>query len=80
MSSEARSIEALPQENSRAPVHCLRFVAVALWLAMASSQDVAAMSRLVKDLWGQLPRRDRDQMLQPLNEQFVPEYADEIEE
>ncbi len=37
------------------------------------------VSQLVKDLWGQLPQRQRQQILQPLSEEFLPKYATEIE-
>ncbi len=36
-------------------------------------------SQLIKDLWGNLPERQREQILQPLSETFLPEYAEEIE-
>ena len=39
----------------------------------------AATGKLVKDLWGQLPERQRQQILQPLGEEFLPKYASEIE-
>ena len=32
------------------------------------------MKGLLKDLWGQLPLRDREQMLQSSPEQFLPKY------
>ncbi len=38
-----------------------------------------AAGDLVKDLWGKLPERQRQQILQPLNEKFLPKYASEIE-
>jgi hypothetical protein len=38
-----------------------------------------AAGELVKDLWGKLPERQRQQILQPLNEKFLPKYASEIE-
>ena len=41
--------------------------------------DKGAMARLVKDRWGRLPERQRDELLQPLSEEFVPEYAAETE-
>ena len=41
--------------------------------------DLAATGQLVKDLWGKLPLRQRQQILQPLSEEFLPKYADEIE-
>ena len=37
-------------------------------------------SELVKDLWGHLPERQRQQILQPLSEDFLPKYSTEIEE
>jgi len=36
-------------------------------------------SQLIKDLWGNLPERQREQILQPLSETFLPKYAEEIE-
>lgn len=36
--------------------------------------------KMVKDLWGSLPQRQREQILQPLREDFLPEYAAEIEQ
>lgn len=36
--------------------------------------DMAEMKNLMKDLWGQLPLRDREQMLQSSPEQFLPKY------
>jgi hypothetical protein len=42
--------------------------------------DLAATGELVKDLWGHLPERQRQQILQPLGEDFLPRYATEIEE
>lgn len=41
--------------------------------------DLAAAGDLVKDLWGQLPERQRQQILQPLSDEFLPKYATEIE-
>ncbi|MGI9428155.1 MAG: hypothetical protein ACR2NM_05825 [Bythopirellula sp.] len=43
------------------------------------STELAVASELVKDLWGQLPERQREQILQPLSEEFLPKYASEIE-
>ena len=40
----------------------------------------AAVGNLVKDLWGRLPERQREELLQPLSEEFLPEYAADIEE
>jgi hypothetical protein len=42
--------------------------------------NLAATAELVKDLWGHLPERQRQQILQPLSEDFLPQYATEIEE
>jgi hypothetical protein len=42
--------------------------------------DRTAVANLVKDLWGRLPERQREELLQPLSEEFLPEYAAEIEE
>jgi len=39
----------------------------------------AATADLIRDLWGHLPQRQRDQILQPLSEEFLPKYAPEIE-
>jgi hypothetical protein len=41
--------------------------------------DLSAVAQLVKDRWGRLPERQRDEILQPLSEEFVPEYAAETE-
>ncbi len=43
------------------------------------STDLAVAGELVKDLWGKLPERQREQILQPLSEEFLPKYASEIE-
>jgi len=42
--------------------------------------DLEATGTLVRDLWGHLPERQREQILQPLSEDFLPKYATEIEE
>ena len=39
-----------------------------------------AVGQLVFDLWGQLPERERQQILQPLSEDFLPKYAPEIQQ
>jgi hypothetical protein len=36
--------------------------------------DMAAMQSLLKDLWGHLPERQREQMLQSSVEEFLPKY------
>jgi len=43
------------------------------------STDLAVAGELVKDLWGKLPERQRQKILQPLREDFLPKYAREIE-
>lgn len=43
------------------------------------STERAVAGELVKDLWGKLPERQRQQILQPLSEEFLPKYASEIE-
>ena len=43
------------------------------------STEAVIAGELVKDLWGQLPERQREQILQPLSEEFLPKYASEIE-
>ena len=48
-------------------------------VATAEPVDHAAIGRLVRDVWGTLPERQRDEMLQPLAEEFLPEYAADIE-
>ncbi len=42
--------------------------------------DMQEMQALLKRLWGELPERDREQMLQYPVEQFLPEYEQMIEE
>jgi hypothetical protein len=50
-------------------------------LNSASAQPVekASVDELVKDLWGHLPERSREQMLQSFSAEFLPEYELEIE-
>jgi hypothetical protein len=64
----ARSMSAPDQTNVTAATHA------------AAPADRAAINGLVKDLWGRLPQRQRDELLQPLSEEFLPAYAAEIEE
>ena len=45
-----------------------------------SRTDMEQMQTLMKRLWGELPQRDREQMLQYPVEQFLPEYEQMIEE
>jgi hypothetical protein len=42
--------------------------------------DMAQMKSLLKDLWGQLPDKAREQMLQSSPEQFLPKYELLIEQ
>ena len=35
---------------------------------------------MVKDLWGHLPERSREQMLQSFSDEFLPKYELEIEQ
>ncbi len=44
----------------------------------ANQQLTAATTQLIKDLWGHLPERQQEQILQPLGEEFLPQYAEEI--
>lgn len=44
-----------------------------------ASAALIAVGDLVKDLWGHLPQRQREQILQPLSAEFLPQYATEIE-
>lgn len=48
-------------------------------LPTAQPVDRQAVARLIRDVWGKLPQRQRDEILQPLAEEFLPEYAAEIE-
>lgn len=48
--------------------------------APPSRTDMEHMQVLLKRLWGELPERDREQMLQYPVEQFLPEYELMIEE
>lgn len=45
----------------------------------AKRVDMAQMQDLMKDVWGQLPDRAREQMLQSSVDQFLPEYEVLIE-
>jgi hypothetical protein len=42
--------------------------------------DAQQMQGLLKDLWGQLPEKAREQMLQTSPEQFLPKYELMIEQ
>jgi hypothetical protein len=40
---------------------------------------MAQMQELLKDLWGHLPERVREQLLQAPTDEFLPKYQLEIE-
>jgi hypothetical protein len=42
--------------------------------------DKGALEATVKDLWGHLPERSREQMMQSFSEEFLPKYELEIEQ
>jgi hypothetical protein len=46
----------------------------------AQPVDKADREALVKDLWGHLPARSREQMLQSFSDEFLPKYELEIEQ
>ncbi len=46
----------------------------------AQPTDKADLDELVKNLWGHLPERSREQMLQSFSDEFLPEYQFEIEQ
>jgi hypothetical protein len=48
--------------------------------AAARKPDVAAMRAIMKRLWGMLPEREREQMLQSPVEEFPPDYELQIED
>jgi hypothetical protein len=48
--------------------------------AAAKPADKGDMEALVKDLWGHLPQRSREQMLQLFSDEFLPKYELEIEQ
>ena len=41
--------------------------------------DMAEMMAVIKQVWGELPEKERQQMLQTSVEEFLPKYADLIE-
>jgi hypothetical protein len=51
-------------------------------LDRASDQPIekGEINELVKDLWGHLPERSREQMLQSFSDEFLPKYELEIEQ
>jgi hypothetical protein len=46
----------------------------------AKPVDKGDLEAVVKDLWGHLPERSREQMLQSFSEEFLPKYELEIEQ
>jgi hypothetical protein len=46
----------------------------------AQRPDPEAMREMMKRVWGHLPQREREQMQQSLNEQFLPQYELQIEQ
>ncbi len=42
--------------------------------------DMAEMIAVIKQVWGELPEKERQQMLQSSIEEFLPKYADMIEQ
>jgi hypothetical protein len=48
--------------------------------AGGKSVDKADFEELAKQLWGHLPQRTREQMMQSFSEEFLPKYEREIEE
>jgi hypothetical protein len=48
--------------------------------ATAGRPDMGQMQSLVKKIWGELPETTRQQMLEPLVEEFLPKYELLIEE
>jgi hypothetical protein len=48
--------------------------------AGGESVDKADFEELAKQLWGHLPQRTREQMMQSFSEEFLPKYEREIEE
>jgi hypothetical protein len=48
--------------------------------ASAKPVDRGEVGTMVKDLWGHLPDRSREQMMQSFSEEFLPKYELEIEQ
>ena len=46
----------------------------------AKSVDAGDIENTVKELWGHLPERSREQMLQSFSDEFLPKYQTEIEQ
>jgi len=46
----------------------------------AQKPDAEQIQQLIKQLWGQLPQRDRERMIQSPPEEFLPKYESMIEE
>jgi hypothetical protein len=48
--------------------------------ASAQPVDKGDVNELVKELWGHLPERAREQMLQSFSDEFLPKYEQEIQQ
>lgn len=48
--------------------------------ANKAASDKAELDSLVKHLWGHLPERQREQMMQSFSDEFLPKYEAEIEQ
>ncbi len=48
--------------------------------ADSQAPDMAEMMAVIKQVWGELPEKERQQMLQSSIEEFLPKYADMIEQ
>jgi len=46
----------------------------------ARQVDMAAMQSIMKETWGQLPAKQREEMIQLSVDQFLPKYAEQIEQ
>ena len=48
--------------------------------AEAAQAEAARRANAIKQVWGKLPERLREQMLQSTTDEFLPEYRDEIQQ
>ncbi len=69
-----------PSESSSKPGNKPPRGAKATGTAAARRPDMGQMQSLVKKIWGELPDTTRQQMLEPLVEEFLPKYELLIEE
>ena len=46
----------------------------------AKQPEKGDVNELVKELWGHLPERSREQMMQSFSEEFLPKYEREIQQ